>query len=126
MLLQYRARRFAATLRRQLYKGVWPVNLSDLLLLTKSVEHLGLIPPQNVNGANEPVTSFMRAAPVPNDYILESPEDDAVVDPLADETIELWRTTAKKNRDIFTEVFRPVPSDLVQNYQAYKVRYQDV
>jgi len=28
--------------------------------------------------------------------------------------------TAKRNQDIFTEVFRPVPTDSVYNWEAYK------
>ncbi|KIJ51188.1 hypothetical protein M422DRAFT_203211 [Sphaerobolus stellatus SS14] len=99
----YMATRFAATLRRQLYR-----------------EHLGLILPQNLDGPRDPITSFMHAAPIPNDYDENSREDRLVADPLCDNTMNLWQGTAKKNRDIFTEVFRPVPSDLVQNFEVYK------
>lgn len=89
--------------------------------LTFSIsEHLGLIPPQNCE-PGDPVTSFMHAAPIPNNYDDHSREDGLVADPLSDETMALWQSTAKKNRDIFTEVFRPVPSDLVQNFEVYKV-----
>ncbi|KAF8523531.1 phospholipase D [Hysterangium stoloniferum] len=100
---RYIARRFAATLRRQLYK-----------------EHLGLIHPQNVLDGKVKVTSFMRAAPCPNIDRTESWEDQQVADPLSQETMDMWRGIAKRNRDIFTEVFRPVPSDLVHNTEAYK------
>ncbi|KAF8508610.1 hypothetical protein JB92DRAFT_579944 [Gautieria morchelliformis] len=47
-----------------------------------------------------------------------------VADTVPDKVLSLWEGTAKKNRDIFTEVFRPVPSDFVQDWQAYKVRDQ--
>ena len=64
----------------------------------------------------------MRAAPHPNEYDEGSRADRLVADPLSDETLSLWQSTAKKNRDIFTEVFRPVPSDLVPSFDTYKVR----
>jgi phospholipase D1/2 len=100
---KYMANRFAATLRRQLYK-----------------EHLGLIPPQNCT-KDEQVTNFMRAAPVPNDDTTSSEEDRLVADPLADATIALWEDTARVNREVFTEVFRPVPTNLVRDWNAYNV-----
>ncbi|PCH39070.1 phospholipase D/nuclease [Wolfiporia cocos MD-104 SS10] len=98
----YMASRFAATLRRKLYR-----------------EHLGLIPPQTCEGPHEPITSFMRPAPHPNEDEMDLREDRLVMDPLSDNTINLWNHTAKKNRDIFTEIFRPVPSNLVHTWAAY-------
>ncbi|KAL5521881.1 hypothetical protein ACEPAF_1725 [Sanghuangporus sanghuang] len=99
----YMAARFAATLRRYLFR-----------------EHLGLIPPQNCESREAEVTSHMRPAPVPTEYELGSEEDQAVADPLADSTFELFDGTARKNRAIFTEVFRTVPSNLVRDYKAYE------
>ena len=85
-------------------------------------EHLGMIQPQNfVDGREQRVDSFMRAAPFPNADETRLRDDARVTDPLSDELLNLWEGTAKRNRDIFTEVFRPVPSDLVQNWDAYKV-----
>ncbi|OJA19475.1 hypothetical protein AZE42_04918 [Rhizopogon vesiculosus] len=91
----YMAARFATTLRRKLFR-----------------EHLGLIEPQNVLHSKENVTSFMRCAPEVNEDEIGTPEDIAVADPLADSTLELWNRTAKRNREIFTEIFRPVPTNL--------------
>ncbi|KAG1734909.1 uncharacterized protein EDB91DRAFT_1056622 [Suillus paluster] len=99
----YMAARFATTLRRKLFR-----------------EHLGLIEPQNVLHSREKVTSFMRCAPEPNDDEIGTPEDNAVADPLADSTLELWNSTARTNREIFTEVFRPVPTNLVRSWSAYE------
>jgi phospholipase D1/2 len=99
----YMAARFAATLRRKLFR-----------------EHLGLIEPQNVLHSTENVTSFMRCAPEPNDDEIGTREDNAVADPLADSTLELWNRTARVNREIFTEVFRPVPTNLVRSWSAYE------
>lgn len=84
-------------------------------------EHLGLIPPQICLEPGEP-TSFMRAAPHQNEDETGSPEDDAVADPLSDATVSLWDNTARKNREIFTEIFRPVPTNLVRDWPAYEVR----
>jgi phospholipase D1/2 len=70
----------------------------------------------------EQVTSFMKPAPFPNEDETKLKEDAAVADPLADDTIDLWNNTARQNREIFTEIFRPVPSNLVQNFDAYQVR----
>jgi hypothetical protein len=66
----------------------------------------------------------MRPAPHANEDETRSREDALVADPLSDQVIDLWQGTAKKNRDIFTEVFRPVPSDLVRTWDEYKVRPQ--
>ncbi|KAG6333866.1 hypothetical protein ID866_5221 [Astraeus odoratus] len=98
----YMAARFAATLRRKLFR-----------------EHLGLIPPQNVTHQKQ-VTWAMKPAPDPQDDDSDLPEDAAVADPLSDSMLDLWNGTARKNREIFTEVFRPVPSNLVRTWSAYE------
>jgi len=96
----YQAARFATSLRRKLYR-----------------EHLGLIPPQTVG--ETPPTAFMLPAPHHNPDEMGEEEDALVADPLADATLELWNTTARRNREIFTEVFRPVPTNLVRDWKAY-------
>ncbi|KAH9021302.1 hypothetical protein EDB85DRAFT_2189711 [Lactarius pseudohatsudake] len=100
----YSAGRFAASLRRKLFR-----------------QHLGLIPPQNVTSRREHVTSFMRPAPVPNDDETNLEEDARVADPLSDEMLNLLNTTARVNREVFTELFRPLPSNLVHNWAAYEI-----
>ncbi|KAI0773032.1 phospholipase D/nuclease [Trametes elegans] len=97
---RYQAARFAATLRRKLYR-----------------EHLGLIPPQWCDD-NQP-DSFQRAAPHPNEDETDQDEDRLVADPLADETMNLWTNTARSNREIFTEIFRPVPTNLIRSWKDY-------
>jgi phospholipase D1/2 len=84
-------------------------------------EHLGLIPPLSATSRHEHVTSFMRPAPVPNDDETDLEEDACVSDPLSDGLLNLWNTTARVNREVFTELFRPVPSNLVQSWNAYGV-----
>lgn len=127
---KYMASRFAATLRRQLYKGA-----NSLLTLTRSdiaqytysrpslfrSEHLGLIPPQTCDSRHEQVTPFMLPAPTPNEDDTQTEEDFRVADPLSDETVDLLDNTARKNREIFTELFRPVPSNLVRDWKGYQV-----
>ncbi|KAG5341907.1 hypothetical protein C0989_007067 [Termitomyces sp. Mn162] len=98
----YRAGRFAATLRRKLFR-----------------EHLGLIPPQMVTNGNDCVTSFMRPAPHRNEDETRSEHDTLVMDPLDDRTVVLFQRTALENRKIFTEIFRPVPTNLVRSWAAY-------
>jgi len=100
---KYMASRFATSLRR---KRIYP-------------EHLGLIPPQICEGPNERVTSYMRPAPVGNHDEFGTPEDNAVADPLSPATEALWNDTAKRNREIFTEIFRPVPTNLIRSWSAY-------
>jgi len=99
----YRASRFAATFRRQLYK-----------------EHLGLIPPQDSDDPQSAVTNAMRPSPTPNDDTTRSHEDRLVADPLSEITDSLWTNTARHNREIFAEIFHPLPSNVVQNWEAYK------
>ena len=64
----------------------------------------------------------MRAAPIANDDEVGTVEDEMVADPLADETERLWNDTARTNREIFTECFRPVPTNLIRSWDAYEVR----
>ena len=115
---RYRAGRFAASLRRKLYRG----KLSRLHpdhSLTDDPEHLGLIEPQWCEGPVERITNFMRPAPIANDDETGMVEDDCVADPLADSTETLWNETAKRNRDIYTEIFRPIPSNFIRKWDAY-------
>ncbi|KZV71453.1 phospholipase D [Peniophora sp. CONT] len=98
----YMAARFAASLRRKLCR-----------------QHLGLIKPQIPEKAHEHVTSFMHAAPIPNDDEFETEEDALVADPLSGDFEELWRRTAHENREIFQGLFKPVPTDLVRNNKQY-------
>lgn len=64
----------------------------------------------------------MKPAPDPHEDETDLPEDAAVADPLADETLDLWNSTARRNREIFTEIFQPVPTNLVRTWSAYEVR----
>jgi phospholipase D1/2 len=80
------------------------------------------VPPQTSDKRDETPTSFMRPAPHPNENEIGSQYDRLVEDPLSDEMLSLWEGTARKNREIFTEIFRPVPTNLVRDWKAYEVR----
>lgn len=64
----------------------------------------------------------MRPAPNPNEDEMHKEEDRLVADPLSEQMLTLWTGTARKNREIFTEIFRPVPTNLVRDWKAYEVR----
>lgn len=100
----YEASRFAATLRRNLWK-----------------EHLGLLP----HTEPDQVTNDMLPLPVPQVDDTSSEEDTLVMDPLDDETLERWNFTAKTNTEAFREVFHCVPDDTVTNWEEYKSFYPD-
>ncbi|KAI7896962.1 uncharacterized protein EV154DRAFT_490014 [Mucor mucedo] len=100
----YEASRFAATLRRNLWK-----------------EHLGLLP----HTEPDAVTDAMLPLPTPQIDTVYSEEDKEVMDPLDDETLERWNGTAKTNTDAFREVFHCVPDDTVTNWEEYKTFYPD-
>lgn len=99
----YQAARFAATLRRQLFK-----------------EHLGLIPPQNATPSDaSQVTNAMTPVPSPPDDTTHSPEDKLVQDPLSEEFLSLWNGTAKNNTSILLDIFKTVPNNQVHNWTQY-------
>ncbi|KAI8140212.1 hypothetical protein BJV82DRAFT_624297 [Fennellomyces sp. T-0311] len=102
----YEAGRFAATLRRQLWK-----------------EHLGLL--NDDERALDDVTDDMLPLPVPNVDYTESEEDRLVMDPLSEETFNLMTETAATNTSAFREVFHCVPDDNVHNWDQYKEFYPD-
>ena len=63
----------------------------------------------------------MRAAPYPNKDETQSREDSMVADPLSDYTLNIWNETAGRNREIFSELFKPVPTNLVRSWADYEV-----
>lgn len=82
------------------------------------VEHLGLIKPEPVGVE----TDFMKPVPTLNPDEFGLPEDTLVADPMSIDLEDLWNGTAQRNRAIFAELFRTVPSDTVRNFEQYKVR----
>ncbi|ORX48538.1 phospholipase D/nuclease [Hesseltinella vesiculosa] len=100
----YEASRFAATLRRHLWK-----------------EHLGLLPHQDTGE----VTQAMLPLPVPQLDQTGTLEDAMVLDPLSEDTLNLWNMTARQNTESFRTVFHCVPDDTVRNFDQYRSFYPD-
>ncbi|CZT12019.1 related to phospholipase D [Rhynchosporium graminicola] len=94
----YEAGHHAATLRRYLWR-----------------EHLGLLPPQDLDGSDDPNCQ-------PPD-VLNDPQTgetfDFVADPLSDEMWEMWTSRASKNTEIFRQLFHADPDDYVKNFDDY-------
>jgi phospholipase D1/2 len=75
------------------------------------------------NGLNED-TDFMQPAPHPNPDETGLQEDQLVADPISEGTERLLRERAHLNREIFSEIFKIVPSNVVRNWKTYEVRFR--
>lgn len=95
----YRAARFAATLRRHLWR-----------------EHLGLLLPQEYDASNNPNAQPPDDCPNSNG---EGPEYDFVTDPLSEELWETWTTQATTNTEVFRFLFRADPDDNIKTFEDY-------
>ncbi|KNZ57856.1 hypothetical protein VP01_2055g1 [Puccinia sorghi] len=99
----WKASRFAATLRRRLYR-----------------EHLGLFSPQsNSLQSNEPTRSMLPVN-VPQEDVMGSREDQIVTDPMGRELEEMWTGRARVNTQAFNKVFRCVPAAGILNWKDYE------
>lgn len=87
----YDASYHAATLRRYLWR-----------------EHLGLLPPQDLDGSQDP--NAQPPTDCPND-VQEDETFEFVADPLGDEVWEMWTSRATRNTDIFRELFHADPDN---------------
>ncbi|KAK4192729.1 hypothetical protein QBC35DRAFT_483180 [Podospora australis] len=96
----YTASRFATSLRRFVYR-----------------KHLGLVPHQRPDDPDINWTPVTRD-PL-NDYDWDTPADRLVADPLSPEFINMWRSTARQNTEIFSRAFHPVPNDQVRTWDDY-------
>ena len=102
--LPWKAARFAASLRRQLFR-----------------KHLGLLKPQKYE---QPDNNFEPVGISPNTYDWDSPEDALVSDPLAPTFEKFWDTRAHMNTEVFAKVFHPVPYDGVRTWGQYDNWYE--
>ena len=95
----YEAGYHAATLRRYLWR-----------------EHLGLLPPQELDASKDP-----NAQPpdVPNDP-QENDKYEFVADPLSDDLWEMWTTRATKNTEVFRQLFHADPDDNIKTFDDYE------
>ena len=99
----YRAAKFAATLRRQLFR-----------------KHLGLLKPQDMGRPDE----NFHPVGVPNTYDYGSLEDQAVTDPLSDNFLNFWNSRARINTDAYAKIFHPIPHDSVKTWNDYQKYYE--
>lgn len=97
---RYTASAFAASLRRQLFR-----------------KHLGLLPHQAPNAFDRNWTPITKDG---NQYDWGSPADILVQDPLDPKFLQLWTSTAKKNTEIFSRAFHPVPNNKVRTWEDYE------
>ena len=99
----WRASKFAATLRRQLFR-----------------KHLGLLPAQHMAQPNQ----NFEPIGVPNTYDFGSDADRLVSDPLADTFLNTWNAQARQNTYAFGKIFHPVPHDDVRTWKDYDAFYE--
>lgn len=89
----YEAGYHAATLRRYLWR-----------------EHLGLLPPQNLD-AKDDINAQPPTVNPENDIYDKDESFEVVADPLADQLWDMWMGQAMKNTKIFRNVFHADPDD---------------
>lgn len=97
---RYTASRFAASLRRHIFR-----------------KHLGLLPDQRWD---QPDSNWRPVDAAPNEYDWDSPADVLVRDPLHANFVKLWANTARGNTEVFSRAFHPVPNDAVRTWADYK------
>ena len=95
----FKAGHHAATLRRFLWR-----------------EHLGLLPAQDLDAANDP-----NAQP-PGDCENDIREDEQykfVEDPMSDKVWEMWTGNATRNTEVYRQLFRADPDDNSESLPSF-------
>lgn len=80
-------------------------------------EHLGLLPPQSLDGSKDP-----NAQPPNEDSrndTLPGPEADFVSDPLSPKLWEEWCKRATENTEVFRTLFHADPDDAIRTFADY-------
>ena len=90
----------AATLRRMLWR-----------------EHLGLLPPQDLDARDE--INAQPPSDGPNEYHAGDEWDKFVTDPLSDELWNTWTEQATTNTKVFRHLFHADPDDNVRTFEEY-------
>lgn len=98
----YQASKFAATLRRYLFR-----------------KHLGHLSPQDMR---KPDSHFFPA-PGLNEYDFGTLLDGVVADPLHDVTLKHWNSVAHDNTLAFRKVFAPMPDDTAKTWLQYQALF---
>jgi len=73
-------------------------------------EHLGLLPPQDLDGSEDP-NAQPPGDDSPNDVHDKDESWKFVEDPLSDELWEMWTSRATKNTEVFRQLFHADPDD---------------
>ncbi|KAK3317992.1 hypothetical protein B0H66DRAFT_555933 [Apodospora peruviana] len=97
----YEAGWHAATLRRYVWR-----------------EHLGLLPPQELNAKDDP-NAQPPGEDSPNDVNDKDESWKFVEDPMSDELWEMWTGRASKNTEVFRQLFHADPDDHVKTFDDY-------
>ncbi|KAK3903125.1 hypothetical protein C8A05DRAFT_33162 [Staphylotrichum tortipilum] len=97
----YEAGYHAATLRRHLWR-----------------EHLGLLPPQDLDGSADP-NAQPPGEESPNEVGEGEESWKFVEDPLSDELWEAWTAQATKNTEVFRQLFHADPDDHVKTFDDF-------
>ncbi|KAF2402034.1 putative phospholipase PldA [Trichodelitschia bisporula] len=90
----------AATLRRLLWR-----------------EHLGLLPPQELNDKED--DNRLPPGMAGND-VFEGREYELVADPLADKVWGMWTESATVNTGVFRDLFHADPDDSIRTFEQYE------
>ncbi|KAK4174526.1 hypothetical protein QBC36DRAFT_38740 [Triangularia setosa] len=108
-------KRFQSTMDGEPYEAGWHASTLRRYLWR---EHLGLLPPQDLDGSKDP-----NAQPPgdgsPNDVRDKDDSWKFVEDPLSDELWEMWTSRASKNTEVFRQLFHADPDDHVKTFDDY-------
>lgn len=94
----------AARLAHQLRSSLWR-------------EHLGLLPPQTLDGSEDP-NAQPPGEDSPNDH-MPGPEADFVSDPLSSKLWDTWCERATVNTEVFRSLFHADPDDNILTFEDY-------
>lgn len=98
---EYQAGHHAASLRRFLWR-----------------EHLGLLPPQDLDASNDP--NAQPPGQGENQWFQGDEYDELVADPMSDKLWDLWTGQATTNTDVFRHLFHADPDNAIKTFEDYQ------
>ncbi|KAL2177077.1 uncharacterized protein P884DRAFT_292301 [Thermothelomyces heterothallicus CBS 202.75] len=108
-------RRFQSTMDGQPFEAGWHAATLRRYLWR---EHLGLLPPQELDASNDP-NAQPPSDDSPNDAWDRDDSWKFVEDPLSDELWDMWTGRATKNTELFRQLFHADPDDHVKTFDDY-------
>ncbi|KAK4463950.1 putative phospholipase D1 [Cladorrhinum samala] len=108
-------KRFSSTMNGQPFEAGWHAATLRRYLWR---EHLGLLPPQGVDGTNDP-NAQPPGEDSPNDVRDQDDSWNFVEDPLSDDLWDMWTSRATKNTAMFRQLFHADPDDHVKTFDDY-------